>query len=68
MKYQMLLKILDEQESECGVVEGDVTRSPQASARDVLHKFDDMRNDAGRLKKPVDLSDELKGAARRFGV
>ncbi len=68
MKYQMLMKILDEAGNERGVVAGDATQSPHSAAKNVLARFDEMRNEAGRQKQPVDLSDELKGAARRFGA
>ncbi len=68
MKYQMVLRMLDEQGSECGAVVGDEAPSPHTAAKDVLKRFDEMQNEAGRLKKPVDLSDDLKGAARRFGA
>ncbi len=68
MKYQMVMKILDEEGNESGEVVGAVTKSPHSAAENVLKSFGEMRNEAGRQKKPVDLSDELKGAARRFGA
>ena len=68
MKYQMVLKLIDEEAGEMGEVVGEDAPSPQSAAKNVLQRFEGMRNEAGRLKKPVDLSDELKSAARRFGV
>lgn len=68
VRYQMVLKILDEAGTELGALAGDETGSAQSAAKNVLHKHSELRDDAGRLKKPVDLSDELKGAARRFGA
>jgi hypothetical protein len=68
VKYQMVLKLLDEEAGELGEVEGHEAASPQSAAKNVLQRFEEMRNEAGRLKKPVDLSDDLKGAARRFGA
>jgi hypothetical protein len=64
----MVLKILDDEGTELGALVGRETGSAQSAAKDVLHKHSELREDAGRLKKPVDLSDELKGAARRFGA
>ena len=68
MRYQMVMKILDEEGNERGEVVGAVTQSPHSAAKNVLESFREMRNEAGRHKKPVDLSDELKGPARRFGA
>ncbi|MDQ3767154.1 MAG: hypothetical protein M3346_07395 [Actinomycetota bacterium] len=68
MKFQMVLKMLDEEGRECGALVGNETPSAHSAAKDVLHRFDELQDEAGRLKKPVDLSDELKGAARRFGA
>lgn len=68
MKYQMVMKILDEEGNVSGEVMGKVTQSPHSAAKKVLEAFHEMQNEAGRQKKPVDLSDELKGAARRFGA
>ncbi len=64
----MVLKILDQDGNECAAVVGDEARSTHSAAKNVLRRFDEVANEAGRLKKPVDLSDELKGAARRFGA
>ncbi len=68
MRYQMVMKILDEEGNESGKVVGAVTKSPHSAAKKVLEAFHEMQNEAGRQKKPVDLSDELKGASRRFGA
>jgi hypothetical protein len=68
VRYQMVMKILDEEGYERGEVVGAVTQSPHSAAKNVLESFREMRNEADRQKKPVELSDELKGAARRFGA
>jgi hypothetical protein len=68
MRYQMVLRILDDEGNECGAVAGEQTASPASAAKDVLHRYDGLEDEAGRVKKPVDLSDDLKWAARRFGV
>jgi hypothetical protein len=68
VKYQMILRLLDDDGNECGAVSGDAVPSVNAAAKSVIREFDEVRDDAGRVKKPVDLSDELKGAARRFGA
>lgn len=68
MKYRMVIKILDEEGNESGEVVGEATQSPHSAAKKVLMAFHEMQNEAGRQKKAVDLSDELKGAARRFGA
>lgn len=68
MKYQMILRLLDDDGKECGAVSGDAAPSVNAAAKSVILEFDEVRDDAGRMKKPVDLSDELKWTARRFGA
>jgi hypothetical protein len=64
----MVLSILDDEGNECGVVAGEQKASVTSAAKDVLHRYGDLKDEAGRLKKPVDLSDDLKWLARRFGA
>ena len=64
----MVLRILDDEGNECGAVAGEQTASVTSAAKDVLHRYDDLKDEARRLTKPVDLSDDLKWLARRFGA
>lgn len=66
MRYRMTLEVLDVSDSQVMAITGDSCRSPQDAAKDVLRKHHDLQEDMARVKKPVDLGDELKVPLRRF--
>jgi hypothetical protein len=68
VKYEVVVLFFDDEGNECGSLVSERSHSPHNAAKDVLHRYDNIRNEVGLLKKPVDHADDLKWAARRFGA
>jgi hypothetical protein len=66
MKYRMLLRIMDDAGFERVTITSNTCKSAQSAAKEILHRFHDMEEEAARMKKPIDYSDELKSPSKRF--
>lgn len=51
MKYEVVVLFFDDEGNECGSLVSERSYSPHIAAKDVLHRYANIRNEAGLLKE-----------------